>query len=107
MSNMSYCRFENTANDLRDCEEALEEMINDPSACGPVNRYEMDAAPRLFSSAAAILQMLADTLGATITLTNADGQDLELDRFDWEEAFKKVQQDVTEAQGDEDEEEEA
>ena len=23
MSNMSYCRFENTYNDLKDCEEAL------------------------------------------------------------------------------------
>lgn len=25
MSNMSYCRFENTANDLRDCVDAMEE----------------------------------------------------------------------------------
>lgn len=25
MSNMSYCRFENTLSDLLDCEEALEE----------------------------------------------------------------------------------
>ncbi len=25
MANMSYCRFENTARDLRDCIEALEE----------------------------------------------------------------------------------
>ena len=25
MSNMSYCRFENTANDMEDCIEALEE----------------------------------------------------------------------------------
>ena len=24
MSNMSYCRFENTARDLRDCEDALQ-----------------------------------------------------------------------------------
>jgi hypothetical protein len=26
MSNMSYCRFENTSNDLRDCVSALQEM---------------------------------------------------------------------------------
>ena len=26
MSNMSYCRFENTNDDLKDCEEALSEM---------------------------------------------------------------------------------
>jgi hypothetical protein len=28
MSNMSYCRFENTSNDLRDCLEAMQEFIN-------------------------------------------------------------------------------
>ena len=28
MSNMSYCRFENTSNDLRDCLEAMQELIN-------------------------------------------------------------------------------
>ena len=26
MSNMSYCRFQNTLRDLRDCSEALEEI---------------------------------------------------------------------------------
>lgn len=26
MSNMSYCRFENTLTDLQDCEEALQEL---------------------------------------------------------------------------------
>ena len=26
MSNMSYCRFENTIHDMRDCEEALNEI---------------------------------------------------------------------------------
>ena len=28
MSNMSYCRFENTASDLQDCLDAVEELIN-------------------------------------------------------------------------------
>ena len=28
MSNMSYCRFENTSNDLQDCLEAMQEFIN-------------------------------------------------------------------------------
>ena len=28
MSNMSYCRFENTSNDLQDCIDAIEEMNN-------------------------------------------------------------------------------
>jgi hypothetical protein len=29
MSNMSYCRFENTNNDLRDCINALQEAIDE------------------------------------------------------------------------------
>lgn len=29
MSNMSYCRFENTAKDLEDCVDALEEVEGD------------------------------------------------------------------------------
>ena len=28
MSNMSYCRFENTSNDLRDCVDAMEEAYS-------------------------------------------------------------------------------
>lgn len=28
MSNMSYCRFQNTLDDLMDCKEALDEMTN-------------------------------------------------------------------------------
>jgi len=32
MANMSYCRFENTSNDLLACVRALEEVINDPEA---------------------------------------------------------------------------
>lgn len=28
MANMSYCRFENTANDLRDCVDAMEEAYD-------------------------------------------------------------------------------
>ncbi len=30
MSNMSYCRFHNTLGDLRDCEEAMQEMDATP-----------------------------------------------------------------------------
>lgn len=30
MSNMSYCRFENTSNDLRDCVDAMEEAYDLP-----------------------------------------------------------------------------
>lgn len=29
MANMSYCRFENTSNDLRDCIDAMQEAFDD------------------------------------------------------------------------------
>lgn len=46
MSNMSYCRFENTSSDLRDCVEALEELA-DETAFGdgrPLSSSERVAA---------------------------------------------------------------
>lgn len=43
MSNMSYCRFENTARDLQDCLDAIESgEINDLSS-----QYEVDALEQL------------------------------------------------------------
>jgi hypothetical protein len=43
--NMSYCRFQNTLTDLRDCREALEDFIcQSPTDLG---REEADAAMRL------------------------------------------------------------
>lgn len=43
MSNMSYCRFENTARDLQDCLDAIENgEINDLSS-----GYEVDALEEL------------------------------------------------------------
>ncbi len=44
MGNMSYCRFENTLNDLRDCEEALEN-INDEVT--EMSSYEKNAVVEL------------------------------------------------------------
>lgn len=104
MSNMSYCRFENTARDLADCEEALSEMIDAPADCGNVNSYEMAAAPRLFDSAANLLEMLADVMGASIVVTDSEGGECDLSQFDWEEAFKKVQSDITAAHESDEEE---
>jgi hypothetical protein len=43
MGNMGYCRFENTARDLQDCLEAIENgEINDLSS-----QYEVDALEQL------------------------------------------------------------
>lgn len=102
MSNMSYCRFENTQRDLQDCREAIEEMIGDPGSCGPVNKYEMRAAPRLFDDAAAMLSMLAEAMGASITVTTlATGEECDLEDFEWKDAFEHVQQKVKDAQEEE------
>tara|TARA_B100000513_G_C11764630_1_gene138935 strand:+ start:78 stop:281 length:204 start_codon:yes stop_codon:yes gene_type:complete len=48
--NMSYCRFENTSNDLEDCIEAIEnEEIND------LGVFEVQALERLLEQAKTIL----------------------------------------------------
>ena len=53
MSNMSYCRFENTARDLRDCLNAIEngEHTEDLSS------YERNGLMDLLSSCEAIFHM--------------------------------------------------
>ena len=51
MANMSYCRFENTARDLGDCLDAIEnEKINDLSS------YEKDGLQDLLDYCEAILE---------------------------------------------------
>ena len=40
MSNMSYCRFENTSRDLQDCIEAIQ---NHYEECTDLSRYELRA----------------------------------------------------------------
>ena len=40
MGNMSYCRFENTSNDLMDCMEALEEL--DVEQVSEMSSYERE-----------------------------------------------------------------
>ena len=40
MGNMSYCRFENTSNDLMDCMEALEEL--DVEKVSEMSSYERE-----------------------------------------------------------------
>jgi hypothetical protein len=49
MSNMSYCRFENTARDLADCAEHIHDGLTD-------NTYEAKARLRLIGLCKSILQ---------------------------------------------------
>ena len=55
MSNMSYCRFENTSRDLEDCIEAIENgEINE------LNEYEIEAIKTMQYQAKCILEMKDD-----------------------------------------------
>jgi len=52
MGNMSYCRFENTANDLADCVSAL--MRNETE---DLNHYELNGLARILEYANDIVDM--------------------------------------------------
>lgn len=49
MSNMSYCRFENTLRDLQDCSRYLEQVLyGDPTEpCEPLSESELSSALKL------------------------------------------------------------
>jgi hypothetical protein len=60
MANMSYCRFQNTAGDLDDCQSALEDLVNDEET-KPLSREELAAAKRLLKTCIALVQLVAET----------------------------------------------
>lgn len=84
MPNMSYCRFQNTATDLDDCQLALEEMIDGSGA--PLSREELVAAIRLVKACRDIAALVAEAGGCDVddlfeyerligdTLTAANGE---------------------------------
>lgn len=58
MSNMSYCRFENTSRDLDDCKDALEAMMYEGDAA--LSESELRYAKDLVKTCAEILMMVAE-----------------------------------------------
>lgn len=56
MGNMSYCRFQNTVGDLRDCQGALEELL---AGDGKLSREELSAAIRLVETCQEIISEVA------------------------------------------------
>lgn len=56
MSNMSYCRFQNTSMDLADCYEALGELF-EGSPDEPLSRDELEAAKQLVDCCKDILEL--------------------------------------------------
>jgi hypothetical protein len=68
MPSMSYCRFQNTDNELSYCVDALEELQNDPNA-EPLSHSEAHAAEALIEKCLNIVQMLSEHV-------EVDGDDL-------------------------------
>ena len=98
MSNMSYCRFENTARDLDDCQTALEELLNG-SASEPLSASELAAAKRLAGICIDIVSVIED---AGMPFEDADEAAREVvARID--EANRQVAEAQAEAEADEDE----
>lgn len=65
MSNMSYCRFENTDNDLRDCINAIEERMNGDDN-EKLSRSEQHALKRLILHATKLIELAADAAGVSV-----------------------------------------
>jgi Na+/phosphate symporter len=65
MGNMSYCRFQNTANDLIDCLDAMNEMLNNNGRDGyqqTLDDGEFRAMEHLIDYAREILEIADDVL---------------------------------------------
>lgn len=64
MANMSYCMFENTYNDLKDCVEAMEEAMNDGVSLKEFTREmsedELLAFQRMVSLCARMIEAQSD-----------------------------------------------
>lgn len=95
MSNMSYCRFENTNRDLEDCVEALETMIRTKAKGDQLSRDELSAAKALAARCLAVVDMLAEYQGRSIE---------DLDEHQLEDALDAINAECVEC--DEDDEEE-
>lgn len=64
MSNMSYCRFQNTSKDLDDCREAIEELAG--RIAKPLSREELAAAKRLVRTCIDIVSLIAEEGGLEV-----------------------------------------
>lgn len=93
MANMSYCRFQNTSNDLRDCAGALEEVL---AGNETLSRDELQAAIRLIETAQDIIALLKDATG-TDEDAELDSDDVEvaLTQRDEQEAYENHQADTS------------
>jgi len=62
MGNMSYCRFENTFRDLKDCQEALQDAGGVKDYQESANQYEKKYVARLVELCKEITEEFADEI---------------------------------------------
>jgi len=95
MSNMSYCRFQNTLSDLQDCVDALEAMRDDPGAETALSRAELAAAKGLVQLCATMIEVALngadhnldlDELESNVDIIQAECAVAELEAEEAEEA---------------------
>lgn len=76
MSNMSYCRFQNTLHDLIDCQDQLEAILNADTedGDGKLSEEELSAATQLVDRCISITRLVAEHNGLYIEeLDELDG----------------------------------
>ncbi|UZW61843.1 hypothetical protein [Lysobacter enzymogenes] len=67
MSNMSYCKFQNTLSDLIDCRNTIEEMVTgDEDEVFALSREEARAAENLAEQCFDILTLLCEYAGVEV-----------------------------------------
>jgi hypothetical protein len=102
MSNMRYCRFENTVSDLKDCKAALERLLNgDEEERGDgraISRNELRHAKSLVYLCQMIVELVADEAEREIDDLSGDDIEATLDEANVV-AEKKDQEEQDEARG--------
>ena len=63
MSNMSYCRFENTAEALDDCVQALNGILNNNEQRGEISEFEISGIAKIAVQASWIADQFQTELG--------------------------------------------
>jgi len=63
MSNMSHCRFKNTASDFAECEDILSELLDGGYTEEPLSADELEGAKRLMRGVLALALKFRDRIG--------------------------------------------
>jgi len=73
MNNNSDCRFRRIVTDLRDCEDALEELLNGVTDDGqPLSEDELRAARRVIECCLHVVDLVADSANSPVDLDHVE-----------------------------------